>query len=298
MLFGKHVNKFYKKYFWYFFFGIITLIAVDYIQLFIPEIIGNVVDELTNGTISLEHLDPLYQNIIYILLVGAWMFIGRFLWRICVFGESIRIQCDLREEMFLKTEVLSQRYYKENKTGAILSYFSNDLDTIEESFGVGIIQLVDGVFLLILSLVKMFKVDLTLTLFCLIPLVILCACAFIVDKVMEKRYEKRQKAFEDLSDFAQENFTGIRVIKAFVKEKQELKAFAKEAKNNKDTNINYVRLSALLDVMFDLLIYIIFTLILFGGSYYVYQYNQGNPGLTVGQLITYIGYLEIGRAHV
>ncbi|MFA7222447.1 MAG: ABC transporter ATP-binding protein [Bacilli bacterium] len=292
MLFGKHVNKFYKKYFWYFFFGIITLIAVDYIQLFIPEIIGNVVDELTNGTISLEHLDPLYQNIIYILLVGAWMFIGRFLWRICVFGESIRIQCDLREEMFLKTEVLSQRYYKENKTGAILSYFSNDLDTIEESFGVGIIQLVDGVFLLILSLVKMFKVDLTLTLFCLIPLVILCACAFIVDKVMEKRYEKRQKAFEDLSDFAQENFTGIRVIKAFVKEKQELKAFAKEAKNNKDTNINYVRLSALLDVMFDLLIYIIFTLILFGGSYYVYQYNQGNPGLTVGQLITYIGYLD------
>ncbi|MFA6667392.1 MAG: ABC transporter ATP-binding protein, partial [Bacilli bacterium] len=211
---------------------------------------------------------------------------------ICVFGESIRIQCDLREEMFLKTEVLSQRYYKENKTGAILSYFSNDLDTIEESFGVGIIQLVDGVFLLILSLVKMFKVDLTLTLFCLIPLVILCACAFIVDKVMEKRYEKRQKAFEDLSDFAQENFTGIRVIKAFVKEKQELKAFAKEAKNNKDTNINYVRLSALLDVMFDLLIYIIFTLILFGGSYYVYQYNQGNPGLTVGQLITYIGYLD------
>src|SRR5574344_103526 len=292
MLFGKHVNKFYKKYFWYFFFGIITLIAVDYIQLFIPEIIGNVVDELTNGTISLEHLDPLYQNIIYILLVGVGMFIGRFLWRICVFGESTRIQCDLREEMFLKTEVLSQRYYKENKTGAILSYFSNDLDTIEESFGVGIIQFVDGVFLLILSLVKMFKVDLTLTLFCLIPLVILCACAFIVDKLMEKRYEKRQKAFEDLSDFAQESFTGIRVIKAFVKEKQELKAFAKEAKNNKDTNINYVRLSALLDVMFDLLIYIIFTLILFGGSYYVYQYSQGNAGLTVGQLITYIGYLD------
>jgi ATP-binding cassette, subfamily B, multidrug efflux pump len=292
MLFGKHVNKFYKKYFWYFFFGIITLIAVDYIQLFIPEIIGNVVDELTNGTISLEHLDPLYQNIIYILLVGVGMFIGRFLWRICVFGESTRIQCDLREEMFLKTEVLSQRYYKENKTGAILSYFSNDLDTIEESFGVGIIQLVDGVFLLILSLVKMFKVDLILTLICLIPLVILCACAFIVDKVMEKRYEKRQKAFEDLSDFAQENFTGIRVIKAFVKEKQELKAFAKEAKNNRDTNINYVRLSALLDVMFDLLIYIIFTLILFGGSYYVYQYSQGNAGLTVGQLVTYLGYLD------
>lgn len=230
MLFGKHVNKFYKKYFWYFFFGIITLVAVDYIQLFIPEIIGNIIDQLTNGQISLDHLNPLYKNILYILLVGIGMFVGRFLWRVCIFGESTRIQSDLREEMFIKTESLSQRYFKENKTGAILSYFSNDLDTIEEAFGFGIIQLVDGVFLLIMSLVKMYQIDVLLTSICLIPLAILCVCAFIVDRVMEKKYEKRQKAFEDLSDFAQENFTGIRVIKAFVKEKHELKALQKKRK--------------------------------------------------------------------
>ena len=102
MLFGKHVNKFYKKYFFYFFFGILTLIAVDYIQLFIPELIGNVVDGVNTGTITFTHLDPLIENVLWILLVGVGMFLGRFLWRVCIFGEAIRIQ----ENRSINTKVL------------------------------------------------------------------------------------------------------------------------------------------------------------------------------------------------
>ena len=140
------------------------------------------------------------------------MFVGRFAWSRCILGESVRIQADLRQEMFSKTEVLSQRFYKENKTGAILAYFSNDLETIEEVFGFGIVQLVDGLFLGVLSFIKMFKVNGILSLIALIPLVLLLASAIVIDKYMEIKYEKRQKAFEDMSDFSQENFTGIRVI--------------------------------------------------------------------------------------
>ena len=272
MLFGKHVNKFYKKYFFYFFFGILTLIAVDYIQLLIPELIGNVVDGVNTGTITFTHLDPLIENVLWILLVGVGMFLGRFLWRVCIFGEAIRIQADLRLDMFKKTEVLTQRYYKANKTGAILSYFSNDLETVEEAFGFGIVQLIDGVFLLVLALIKMFMIQPILTSIALIPLVLLGLCAVLIDRYMEKMFEKRQKAFESLSDFAQENFTGIRVIKAFVKEKKEMRQFAKEAKKNKETNIGFVRASALLDVLFDFLIYAIFAIILIGGAFLVYNY--------------------------
>ena len=112
-----------------------------------------------------------YEQIIYIALVGLGMFVGRFLWRICIFGEAVLVQSDLRFDMFEKTEKLSQRYYKVNKTGAILSYFSNDLETIEESFGFGIVQMIDGVFLLVMSLVKMFKLQGVLTLLLLIPVV-------------------------------------------------------------------------------------------------------------------------------
>lgn len=294
MVFGKYVNKFYKKYFWHFFFGILTVIFVDYIQLFIPAITGRIIDSITNGGISEGNWQFLIEQIIYIALVGLGMFVGRFLWRICIFGEAVLVQSDLRFDMFEKTEKLSQRYYKVNKTGAILSYFSNDLETIEESFGFGIVQMIDGVFLLIMSLIKMFKLQGVLTLLLLIPVVLLGLCAFFVDKLMEKKYEKRQKAFEDMSDYAQENFTGIRVIKAFVKERKELKQFAKEAKKNKDTNIEYVKVSSLLEVLFDALIYVIFGIILLGGSYLVYLNikSSGVEGITIGSLIEFIGYAD------
>ena len=294
MVFGKYVNKFYKKYFWHFFFGILTVIFVDYIQLFIPAITGRIIDSITNGGISEGNWQFLIEQIIYIALVGLGMFVGRFLWRICIFGEAVLVQSDLRFDMFEKTEKLSQRYYKVNKTGAILSYFSNDLETIEESFGFGIVQMIDGVFLLVMSLIKMFKLQGVLTLLLLIPVVLLGLCAFFVDKLMEKKYEKRQKAFEDMSDYAQENFTGIRVIKAFVKERKELKQFAKEAKKNKDTNIEYVKVSSLLEVLFDALIYVIFGIILLGGSYLVYLNikSSGVEGITIGSLIEFIGYAD------
>lgn len=294
MVFGKYVNKFYKKYFWHFFFGILTVIFVDYIQLFIPAITGRIIDSITNGGISEGNWQFLIEQIIYIALVDLGMFVGRFLWRICIFGEAVLVQSDLRFDMFEKTEKLSQRYYKVNKTGAILSYFSNDLETIEESFGFGIVQMIDGVFLLVMSLIKMFKLQGVLTLLLLIPVVLLGLCAFFVDKLMEKKYEKRQKAFEDMSDYAQENFTGIRVIKAFVKERKELKQFAKEAKKNKDTNIEYVKVSSLLEVLFDALIYVIFGIILLGGSYLVYLNikSSGVEGITIGSLIEFIGYAD------
>ena len=302
MIFGKHVNKFYKKYFWYFFFGILFLIFVDVIQVFIPKLSGNIADNVIDknlaGTIfGIEsNYANLIKDILLIFLIGIGMFIGRYCWRILIFGESVKVQADLRKDMFEKCEELSQRYYKANKTGAILSYFSNDLETIEEAFGFGIVQLVDGIFLLIISLIGMFLIDWVLTLILLMPLIILCVFAVTIDRVMEAKWGKRQKAFEDLSDFAQENFTGIRVIKAFVKERKELKQFSKVAKSNQDTNIEFAKTSAILDVVFEILIYFVFGLILLGGSYLVYLHikSGGDPkvGISVGQLITFIGLAD------
>lgn len=294
MVFGKHINKYYRKYFWYFFFGILTLIFVDSIQVLVPEYTRNIVDGVTNGEISHGNYELLISEVLKIGLVGIGMFIGRFVWRVCIFGESIKVQSSIRYDMFKKTQMLSQRYYRQNKTGAILAYFSNDLETLEEAFGFGIVQLVDGVFLLGISIFKMFMVQPVLSCFLLIPLVLLGLCAFFVDNLMEKKYEKRQKAFESMSDFAQENFTGIRVIKAFVKEKKELKMFKEEAMKNKDTNISFARTSILLDVGFNILIYMIFGVILIGGSYLVYQHisSLGENGISVGQFVEFIGYAD------
>ena len=291
MLFGKHVNKYYLKYFWYFFFGIISLIVVDYVQLLIPDVIAELVSGFSKGAITSLSDIKFIEAIGAILFVAVTMFIGRFAWRQCILGEAIRIQADIRKEMFIKTESLTQRYYKQNKTGAILAYFSNDLETIEEVFGFGIVQLIDGVFLSVLSLIKMFNISVILTLIALIPLFLLLCCAFIVDKYMEIKWEKRQKAFEEMSDFSQENFTGIRVIKAFVKEAKELRQFAKVNKKNKEANIEFVRFNALLDVAINLLIYSVFVIIFCVGGYFIYQKSIGNDlGFDIDAIIKFIGY--------
>ena len=293
MLFGKHINKYYLKYFWYFFFGIAFLILVDYVQLLVPETIGNLSTAIEDGEIK-SIKDPLLMKSLFTIFgVACCMFVGRFAWRRCILGESVRIQADLRQEMFLKTEVLSQRFYKENKTGAILAYFSNDLETIEEVFGFGIVQIVDGLFLGVLSFIKMFKVNGVLSLISLIPIVILLASAIVIDKYMELKYDARQKAFEDMSDFSQENFTGIRVIKAFVKEGKELIHFAKENKKNKDANIAFVKFGALLDVLINLLIYSVIIIIYCVGGWFIYQESIGNSfNFSSGDIIKFIGYFD------
>ncbi|MBE6132067.1 MAG: ABC transporter ATP-binding protein [Erysipelotrichaceae bacterium] len=293
MLFGKHVNKYYLKYFWHFFFGILALIIVDYAQILVPREIANIGEAISNGEITSLTSIAFIKPISIIFIVAVTMFIGRFAWRRCILGEAIRIQADIRKELFMKTEVLTQRYYKQNKTGAILAYFSNDLETIEEVFGFGVVQLIDGVFLSVLSFIKMFQLSTILTLIALIPLLILLSCAFIVDKYMEKKYEKRQKAFEDMSDFSQENFTGIRVIKAFVKEAKELRHFAKENKKNKDANIEFVKFGALLDVAINLLIYSVIIIIFCVGGYFVYQESIGvDVGFSTWDIIEFIGYFN------
>ena len=293
MLFGKHINKYYLKYFWYFFFGIAFLILVDYVQLLVPETIGNLSTAIEDGEIKSIKDPLLIKSLFTIFGVACCMFVGRFAWRRCILGESVRIQADLRQEMFSKTEILSQRFYKENKTGAILAYFSNDLETIEEVFGFGIVQIVDGLFLGVLSFIKMFQVNGVLSLISLIPIVILLASAIVIDKYMELKYDARQKAFEDMSDFSQENFTGIRVIKAFVKEGKELIHFAKENKKNKDANIAFVKFGALLDVLINLLIYSVIIIIYCVGGWFIYQESIGNSfNFSSGDIIKFIGYFD------
>jgi ATP-binding cassette subfamily B protein len=292
MLFGKHVNKYYLKYFWYFFFGIIALIAVDYAQLLVPEAIGNMVDNF-NMIEGISNWEYFLKPILMILGVALIMFVGRLVWRRCIFTESLKVSADIRREMFQKAEVLSQRYYKENKTGAILSYFSNDLETIEEVFSQGVIFLIDGVFLGGISLVKMFLINWKLTLISAIPLVVLLVSALLLEKVMDKKYTARQKAFEDMSDFGQENFTGIRVIKAFLKERKELREFAKVNKKNKDANIAFVKFDAFLNVLIDLLIYAVIVLIFCIGGYLIFEYTNGhNINFTAGDIIKFIGYFD------
>ena len=299
MLFGKHLNKFYLRYGIFFIIGLIALIVVDYVQLFIPEFLGIIIKEveLPREEMNLELIN---QTIVNTILVAVAMFIGRMTWRFSVFNASQRIEAGLRHDMFLKAEKLSQRYYHGTKVGTIMAWFTTDLETVEEFFGWGFIMLIDAIFLSIFAIIKLVKLDWVLSLVVALPLLLIIIWGALVEKFMALKWDARQKAFDDLYDFSQENFTGIRVIKAFVKETQELHAFAKVARKNQDANIDFVKTSVVFDVFISLIISAILALLLGVGGWFAYCYMTDNPitlfghvvALDSGLLVTFVGTFD------
>ena len=250
MLFGKYINRYYLKYGWLFIIGILALIAVDYIQLLIPEYLGEVV-------YILEHngdTNRIFTLGLYVLIVAAGMFLGRFIWRIALFNASFRIEADLRHKMFLKAEALPRQFYHDTKVGSVMSWFTNDLETISDHLGWGTVMIVDSLFLSVLTIVKMIMLDGIMSFICFIPIVLIIIWGVINEKFMAMKWDERQKAYDELYDFSQENFTGIRVIKAFVKETKEIHAFAKVAKKNANANVSFARVSVVFDVFIEIII--------------------------------------------
>ena len=161
MLFGKYINKFYLKYSWIIFIGVLALILVDIAQLRIPEIYSYIIDGLNQETITLdkETLLSLCNEMFIIVFV---MVVGRMLWRLCFFGSAIKVVSSLREKMFNHSKDLPQEFYSKNKVGGLMSLFTNDLSTIEECYGDGILMLFDAVALGGLAIYKMFMLNNTL----------------------------------------------------------------------------------------------------------------------------------------
>ena len=189
--------------------------------------------------------------------------------------------------MFDHSRRLSQQYYQVNKVGNLMSLYTNDLDTIQECFGDGILMFFDAAVLGIMALVKMWRMDCKLTLLALIPAAVMFVLGTVMSQVMTRRWEERQQAFSDLSDFAQENFSGIAVIKAFVKELKELIAFRRLNKENEEVNVAYTKIATLLEVLVTLFVESVICVILGYGGWLVWR-GQFNAG----QLVEYIGYFE------
>ena len=294
MIFGKYINRYYLKNAPVLLLGLAALLTVDYIQLLIPRLYRLVINGVNLGQVVVDGQtvafgkEVLFQHIclpmIYIIIL---MVLGRFLWRVCFFGSAVRVTADLRERMFDHSRQLSQQYYQVNKVGNLMSLYTNDLDTIQECFGDGVLMFFDALTLGLLALYKMWNMDHQLTLLALIPALLMLAIGTVMGKTMTKTWEKRQQALSDLSDFAQENFSGIAVIKAFVKELKELIAFRKLNKENEKINVEYTRISVLLEIMVTLFVESVICVILGFGGYLVYvgQFNAG-------QLVEYIGYFE------
>ena len=294
MIFGKHVNRYYLRYSPLIILGLLALYLVDSFQLMIPKLYGLIINGINSdtGTVMIdgvEHafdmdflLDEICLPMIIIILV---MVFCRFLWRICLFGAGILLESDLRSRMFDHAKDLSQQYYQTNKVGNLMSYFTNDLQTIHSCFANGLIMFFDALIMCSMAIYKMITLHPILALLSLVPIVIFFCCSLVIKKYMAKKWRKRQEAFSNLSDHAQETFAGIAVIKAYVKEGYELLRFKKLCKDNEEKNVDYVKLSQMLSVLLLLFTESITCIIIGYGGYLVHE-----NVLNAGELVEFIGY--------
>ena len=294
MLFGKHINRYYLKYAHWLLLGLLSLVMVDFLQLEIPKFYRMVIDGMSYGYIlegqtqipfTMELvLDTICMPMLLIILA---LVCGRFLWRICFFGSAVRLEEDLRNRMFGHAKELSREYYQLNKVGDLMSLFTNDLDTVQECFGWGIMMFCDAVLLGIMAITDMWQMNWLLTILSLIPMCFLLASATIVGRSLMRKWDIRQEAFSKLSDFSQESFSGIAVIKAFVKEGKELWNFKKLNVENENANIDHTKTSVLFRVLVTLFVESVICIILGYGGYLVW-----NKTFTAGQLMEFIGYFN------
>ena len=292
MIFGKHINRYYLKYGWMLVLGLAALVMVDFLQLEIPKLYRMVIDGMAYGSVAeggaqlafdMNFLvDRICMPMVKIILA---MVFGRFLWRICFFGSAVQLEEDLRNRMFSHAKELSRQYYQVNKVGDLMSLFTNDLDTVQECFGWGVMMFFDAVLLGVLAVTDMWGMNPVLTMLSMIPMIFLLASATIVGKQLMKKWDTRQAAFSKLSDFSQESFSGIAVIKAFVKEAKELWAFKQLNVENEQANIDHTKTSVLFRVMVTLFVESVICIILGYGGYLVYK-----DVFTAGQLMEFIGY--------
>ncbi len=282
----RFISRYVRRHALQYILGIAALFAVDIMNVYIPQFTGEITDGLEAGTIG---MDGVWKLVIWILLLGTGMALGRFGWRFFLFGSARSIEKELRGDMFAHLELLSMRYFNEHKTGDLMAHFTNDLAAVRMFLGPTVITAFDASVMLIMVLAKMmFYVNFRLTIVAVIPMLLIMFGDYFYGKVMHKRFLEKQEAFSGLTDQVQEAVSGIRVIKAFVQERKELAAFARTNRNNQEKNLGVVRAQALFMPLLDLIIGVSGLLTLLYGGYLAIAGE-----ITLGQFVAFNQYVAM-----
>ena len=276
--------RYVARHWWQYVLGIAALYMVDWVNVYVPEFTGRIIDGLENGSLNMQGA----MKIVWMIAgMGLAIAIGRFGWRFFIFGAARSIEREIRGDMYAHLSTLSMRYFNQHKTGDLMAHFTNDLGSVRMLLGMTVITAFDATVMLVLVLANMIRyVSPKLTVVAVIPLLVITVGDFFYGRMMHKRFKQKQEAFSHLTDQVQESISGIRVIKAFVQERKELYAFAATTEHAKEKNLNVVRLQALMMPVMDLIIGTSTLLTLLYGGYLAIHGE-----ITVGQFVAFNSYV-------
>ena len=276
--------RYIKRHKWQYIGGMITLLVVDFANLYIPKTTGVITDGLAAHEMD---MNGVLKNLGIIVAIGATLALGRFLWRYFIFGASRGIEHEIRDNLFAHLETLDVEYYNEHKTGDLMTRFTSDLNAVRMAIGPAVIAAFDATVMTVMVIGQMIVyVDIRLTLAAVVPMLFIAAGELYYGKIMQKRYRERQEAVSDLTDFVQESFSGVRVVKAFVRERAQIREFAKVNNKAKEKNLNIARMESIVMPLLDVVIGISSLLTLIYGGYLAL-----NGEITVGRFVAFNQYI-------
>ncbi|HDR4422957.1 TPA: ATP-binding cassette domain-containing protein [Bacillus cereus] len=264
--------------------GIFMLFGVALLELVAPKVLGIVVDEINNGTLT---SDKLLKWVVLLVVVGITMYILRYLWRIMIFGSSLKLARQLRKNLYEHFTKMSPSFYQSRRTGDLMAHATNDIQAIQQTAGAGVLTLVDSLAVGGCVLVAMgFTISWKLTLLSLIPMPIVAISTNYYGTLLHKRFHKAQQSFSEINDKVQESMSGMKVIRSLGQEKEDLQAFRKKSEDVVNKNMLVARIDSLFDPTISLIVGFSFLIAVCYGSVLVVRGE-----LTVGELITFTTYL-------
>ena len=266
--------------------GILTLFFVDYANIFIPKLTGVITDGLTAHSMDWGDVK---RNLLYLFLLGLSLAVGRFFWRYFLFGASRSIEKELRNDMFAQLEKMDVEYYNEHKTGDLMTRFTSDLNAIRMAIGPAVISVFDASVMTFMVIFQMmYYVSMKLTLLTLIPMLLILFGEIYYGKIIRPRFTARQEAVSDLTDYVQESFSGIRVIKAFVREKSQRYHFLKENTNTMEKNLSIAKIQCFIIPLLDVVIGLSSLITLIYGGYLALLGD-----ITLGRFVAFNQYINM-----
>lgn len=266
--------------------GILTLFFVDYANIFIPKLTGVITDGLTAHSMDWGDVK---KNLLYLFLLGLSLAVGRFFWRYFLFGASRSIEKELRNDMFAHLEKMDVEYYNEHKTGDLMTRFTSDLNAIRMAIGPAVISVFDASVMTFMVIFQMmYYVSVKLTLLTLIPMLLILFGEIYYGKIIRPRFTARQEAVSDLTDYVQESFSGIRVIKAFVREKSQRYHFLMENTNTMEKNLNIAKIQCFIIPLLDVVIGLSSLITLIYGGYLALLGD-----ITLGRFVAFNQYINM-----
>ncbi|UCD31708.1 MAG: ABC transporter ATP-binding protein [Desulfobacterales bacterium] len=267
------------------FLGIICLIAVDFLQLFIPRIIKWAVDDLT--AYQADTL-KLFTYALYIVGIAVMIGMLRYLWRRFLIGTSRRVEEGLRNRLFAHIQTLSASYFDNVQTGDLMAHATNDIQHVRMATGMGMVALTDAIVLGTASIGFMAYINVKLTLFVLIPAPMIALGARFFSKKMHRLYGEVQASFSDITEAVRERFAGIRIIKAYNKQKEAASRLESISKDYIGKNLSLVKITGSFFPMMLLFSNLSLAIVLFLGGRQTITLT-----ITPGDFVAFISYLGL-----